>query len=731
MMPTLRAPQQKCWVRLSVWSVLAGVILLGTSTNQARAQEPPELPATNVTAARPSPIEPALPVLPPPLLPPSPFDQSGRTLPVENSLVGPQSASQGVITQLDLQNRPWLRTEEFLENIPGLIVTQHSGSPVKANSLFLRGFSLDNGTDFSVWVDDVPMNLPTNPHGQGYLDLNFLIPEIISTIDFNKGPYYAQVGDFSSVGYASIHLADSLPYGFAKVEAGKWDWYRAVVADSGRVGAGTLLYAVQASYSNGPFISKDHANQYIANFRWTVGDANDGFRLSTILYNGQSNLNNQIPLRAVLEGLTTPFGNEDTSDFIVTSRFILNGQWWHRWGDGGITRANVFGEYYSLNIFSNFTFFLEDPVNGDQIDQIDRRWITGANISHEWKSRILGNCAVNTVGLQVRNDYLPLVALHHTANRQFLDGLIDDQVNEFSAGLWLQSAIKWGPKVRTVFGCRGDFFNVDVKSFDTPANSGSQAAALFSPKASLVLGPWNKTEFYLNGGYSFHSNDARGVTQTVDLEGNPIGKVPLLVRCRGAEVGVRTQAIRNLTSTVALWQLHLASELIFDGDEGATEPARSSDRYGIEWSNTYRVNSWLTINADYTWSHGRLLGVDPETPGQHIPEAITTVFSGGPSIVLPSGWFANLKFRYWGPRALVEDNSAHSRATQLFEMEAGYQCQRYTAAIQLLNLFNSNGHDIDFFYTTRLQNEPPAGVADYNFKPLEPFAVRFTFTMRW
>lgn len=715
----------------------AAAVLAVFGTARSGLAQPQQLPTIEVVGQRPEPAPEPKPPLPPPAAKFSPREESGRTLPVDNGIGAPVSASQGVITQLDLQNKPLLRTEEILEHIPGLIVTQHSGSPVKANTLFLRGFNLDNGTDFSIWVDDVPVNLPSNPHGQGYLDLNFLIPEIINTIDFHKGPYYAQVGDFSSVGYASIRLADRLPYGFAKVEIGSYDWYRAVVADSGPLGRGYFLYAVQGQFYNGPFTSHDHAAQYVANFRYTIGDDADGVRLSAILYNGQGNLNNQIPLRAVHEGLITTLGNEDPSDFLVTSRFSLNGQWWHRWGNGAFTQANLYGVYYSLDIFSNFTFFLEDPVHGDQIDQIDRRWISGLNVTHTWNSALLGNRSVNTVGLQIRNDSMPHIGLHHTESRQLLEGLIDDQINEFSGGIWFQNQFQWTPKVRTVFGCRGDFFDVDVHAFDTPANSGKQSNAICSPKAALILGPFYKTEFFLNGGYAFHSNDARGVTQTVTLEGDPVGKVPLLVRSRGCEVGARTQAIGNLTSTVALWQLHLDSELIFDGDEGTTEPSRPSDRYGFEWTNTYQFNRWLTLNADYTWSHGRLLGTDPETPGNFIPEAITTTFSAGPSINLPSGWFADLRFRYWGPRALIEDNSASSRATELFELSMGYQCPRYTAAIEFLNLFNSNGHDIDFFYTSALKTDPGFGtpgfdgVADYHFKRLEPFAVRFVLTMRW
>ncbi len=726
------------WTRASSY-----VFLLLGLTVTAQAQVPPErLPPTEVGAPRVVPIRPI--PLPDPVPPPPPerpvpaAEQPGRSAPVANTPGSPSSASQGVISQVELENRPQLRTTEFLEAIPGLVVTQHSGQG-KANQYFLRGFALDHGTDFAGFVDDVPYNLPTNAHGQGYLDLNSVIPELVSTVEFRKGPYYAEVGDFSSVGSASIHLRDSLPYGILKIEGGMYDWYRTVIANSLDVGPGRLLYAFEGNAYNGPNQTHENFNRYVGVLKYTVGDDRDGLSLSGIAYNAQGLLANQIPLRAVQQGLLPSNGVEDPSDFLTTSRFTLNSQWWHRAEDGSVTKANVYGVYYSLNIFSNFTFFLNDPVNGDQIDQIDRRWITGGNFSHQWHSWLLGDRMVNTAGFQVRNDSITHVALHNTSQRLLVNAVSDDAVQEISVGPYLSSEVKWTEKVRSVVGARGDYFHFDDVARDTPANSGKKEAKLFSPKGALILGPWNRTEFFLNGGFSFHSNDARGVVATVDpATGNPAPSSPGLVRSKGAEVGVRTQAIPNLTSGFALWQLHLDQELVFSGDSGTTTPLRASDRYGIEWTNNYRINDWLTLDADYSWSHGRLLGTDPDVPGNHIPDAVTTVFSGGPSIKLPSGWFADLRFRYLGPRALVEDNSAHSRATQLFEMSAGYQCLRYTFGIELLNLFNSNGHDIDYFYGSGLRTDPgfpfppgDPGVQDIHFKRLEPFAARAYYTLRW
>jgi hypothetical protein len=700
-----------------------------------------QLPPIDVTAPRQTPQPPPEPPQPPPPVVerPTPMpDQPGRGLPLTNTPESPYSASQGVITQFDIENRPSLRTTDFLELVPGLVVTQHSGQG-KANQYFLRGFALDHGTDFAGFVDDVPYNLPSNSHGQGYLDLNSVIPELVGIVDFRKGPYYADVGDFSSAGSVNIHLRNDLPYSFFKIEGGMYDWYRTVIASSIDLGPGHLLYAFEGNAYNGPFEVHENFNRYVGVLKYTIGDDHDGMTMSAIGYNAQGNLANQIPLRATSQGLISSFGVEDPSDYLTTTRFTLNNQWWHHGDNGSITRGNIYGVYYSLNIFSNFTFFLNDPVHGDQINQIDRRWITGGNISHQWNSNLFGDRVVNTVGFQVRNDSIPHLGLHNTEQRQFLSAVSDDSVHEINLGPYISSQVKWAEKVRSVIGARGDYFHFDDVSKDTPANSGHAEAKLFSPKGSLVLGPWNHTEFYLNGGFSFHSNDARGVVGSVDpTTGEPVSKSPGLVRSKGAEIGMRTQVIPNLTSGVALWQLHLDQELVFSGDSGTTEPLRASDRYGIEWTNNYRVNDWLTWDADYSWSHGRLLGTDPDVPGNYIPEAVTTVFSGGPSIRLPNGLFSELRFRYFGPRALIEDNSAHSRATQLFELSMGYQCPRYTFGIELLNLFNSNGHDIDYFYGSALKTDPgfpfppgDPGVQDIHFKRVEPFAFRVYYTLRW
>jgi hypothetical protein len=739
-------PAWKEWSgRLSVWlgRAFLGAAGLLLTASAAYAQEAPgNVPETIVTAPRPTMPAPAQEPMPlPPPSAPTPVpkaEQSGRDQPVTNTIGAPIAASAGIITQADIMNKPYNRTTEFLEQIPGFVATSET-NPVDANTMYLRGFLLDHGTDFAFFIDDVPINLPSNSHAQGFSDMNPVIPELVQYVEFAKGPYYAQVGDFSAVGFLNVHYFDSLPAGIFKIEAGKNDWFRGLVANSGDVGPGVLLYAVEANYYNDYNAVPEHVNKFTTMLRYTIKDECDKITFSVWGYNGQGTIAGVIPQRLTQPGIIVYNANLSPTDFIVRDSLTFNTQWEHDWGNDAVTKANAYAYYFSMSLIENPTGYLNDPVNGDQIDQIDRRWVSGFNLAHSWNSCLFGDTVRNTVGAQLRHDVIPSSDVFHTVNDQFLSADTDVNIDDTDIGIYVQQEVKWCDKVRSQVGLRGEIFNIDVNSHQTPLNSGDRTSYKVLPKGSIIFGPWYKTEFYLNGGYSFHSNDAVGVTSTVsalDLV-TPLTPTPLLVQARGAEIGVRSQAIENLTTSFTLWQLHLGSELVFADDINTTVPERPSDRYGIEYTNNYRVCDWLSLNADYSWSHGRLLGFDPNTPGQHIPDAITTLFSAGPSITLRNGLFANLRYRYWGPRALIEDESGSSIPTNYFEMAMGYQCLRYTINISFLNLFNNNGKDIEFFFPSAYPQDAvfgPNGVNganDLHFKPLIPFAMRASFTMRW
>jgi hypothetical protein len=739
MTPLLSAPRMLRWV--GGLTLVAALLHGGQAVGQA--EKPQILPETKVIGLQPGQAPPPRDgsTVPPRSIETRPLAElPGRSAPVLNNLGTQYSASQGVISQADLRDKPFLRTTDFEERIPGLIVTTETGG-IDANTHYIRGFLVDHGTDFAFFVEGVPINQDNNVHAQGYTDLQWVIPELISSMDYGKGPYYAQVGNHSTVGWTNIHFYDELPYGIFKIEAGTHDWFRTVIANSGHVGPGVLLYGVQFNYFNNAFSIPEHLNKTSAVFKYTIApDECDKFTFGLFIHNGQAIHEPVVPLHLVESGAINRFENlVGPSEQVFINRFTLNGHWQHNWGDGALTQGNVYTSASWLKFFDDASGFLNGP-QGDQVQQIDQRWLIGANLSHTWKSFLLGDRLQNTLGLQVKRDEIPRADVFATEDGVRLDVPPDPAVDREASvrqtdiGLYWQNEAKWAEKVRTILGLRGDWFDADVTDHLTPENSGTKSTAMFLPKGSLVLGPWDKTELFVNGGYSFHSNFAQGAVASIDpATGEPVARVPLLVQARGAEVGFRSQAIHDLTTTAALWQMHLGSELIFDPVAATTVPLRSSDRWGIEWTNTYRLCSWLTLDADYSWSHGRLLGIDPNTPGQHIPDAITSIFSGGPSLRLPNGLFANLRYRYWGPRYLIEDGSATSRATNVFELTSGYECQRYTLALSILNLFNSNGHDIDFFSASfyPMFGDTVNPTNDITFKPLQPFQVRASFTMRW
>lgn len=644
------------------------------------------------------------------------FTSPGRA---QTQLGASQTASQGTYGRADLEYRPFLRPGEVLELIPGLIVTQHSGSG-KANQYFLRGFNLDHGTDFAVNVDGVPINQRTHAHGQGYLDINFLIPELIDHVDFRKGPYFAKDGDFASAGAADISLSTAFPQSYVKLGGGTFNFWRGLIVDSSQLGRGTLLTAFEFQSYDGPWVLSENLQKYNGVMKYTVGDDEFGAAVSLLGYSNDWVSTDQIPRRAVNSGLISRLGFIDPTDGGRTARIGANTQLWRR-SDVSETTANFYSTYYDLDLWSNFTYFLDDPVNGDQFQQADRRVTSGFNLQHRWDA----NYARNTVGAQLRNDAIPEVALLSTTARTPTSVTSDSKVYETSYSLFAMQELTIWDKVRPSYGLRGDLFHFDVTSRNLPINSGTDTAGIVSPKASVAFGPWAQTEMFLNWGLGFHSNDARGVTIKVDpADGvTPVDPVSPLVRSHGYELGVRTKAIENLTSTITVWNLDLDSELLFVGDAGTTEATGPSRRTGVEWTNFYAVNGWLQWDADAAFTHARYRDDNPA--GDHIPGSVGTVLNTGPTILLSNGFYWTFRTRYFGPRPLTEDNSIRSAYTSLCNMTIGYQTQKFRASVDFLNLFDSKDHDIDYYYTSRLPGEPAGGVDDLHFHPVEPLNVRF------
>ena len=658
----------------------------------------------------------------------APSTEEQRTVRVtghyDNAVGTSDAASQGVITSELIVNRPALRTGELLEFVPGLIVTQHSGDG-KANQYFLRGFNLDHGTDFATYVDGMPVNMRTHAHGQGYSDLNFLIPELVQRIDYKKGPYFASEGDFSSAGAARIRMADRLPQGQASVSVGQHGYLRGVVADSAAAGQGTLLYGLEVNRNNGPWDVPENARKYSGVLRYSQGTADNGYSVTAMAYKNSWNATDQVPLRAVASGQIGRFGSLAPSDGGDTSRTSLSYALRQRTQN----RLFEFDAYLirsQLELNSDFTYFLAKPATGDQFQQSERRTVAGVNASESWNTQLFDLPLRNKLGVQGRVDRLSPVGLYSTVERVRQSTVREDKVREASIGVYGENTVQWLPWLRSVAGLRYDAYRFKVDS-SVEGNSGVAQDHVVSPKLSLILGPWRRTEFFVNYGKGFHSNDARGTTQTRLPDGTSSAPVTPLVPTRGMELGARTEWLPGLQSSLALWRLDLASELLFVGDAGETQPSRASRRHGIEWNNHYVATPWLQFDLDLAASRSRYTQNDPA--GNFIPGSIDKVASFGVTVTDRGPWSGAFQLRYLGPRPLIEDNSVRSASTTLAYARFAYQLNRRTRlSLDVFNLLNKRASDIDYYYASRLPGEAADGVNDRHFHPVEPRSVRLTLS---
>lgn len=638
------------------------------------------------------------------------------------------SASQGTVLSEQLENRPILRPGEVLEVVPGLIVTQHSGDG-KANQYFLRGFNLDHGTDFATRVDGIPVNMPTHAHGQGYSDLNFLIPEFIDTVEYKKGTYYAEEGNFSAAGAADIRYKRKLDESFLVALGGGQDGYaRALLGTSATVGGSDLLVGAEYSNNNGPWDLAEGYRKLSGLVKFSSGDADAGYAITGMGYDGHWRSTDQIPLRAVQEGLIGRFGAIDPTDGGQTHRYSLSGDWWRRAGPGRI-RANVYGVDYKLDLISNFTYDL-DPEHGDQFEQYDKRHVFGGTVAYDQPLTLFGREGTFKSGVQIRYDDISPVGLYHTQERVRYATVRQDDVKQTSYSAYLSQDLHWTSWFRSELGVRGDYFKFDVRS-SLAANSGKDDASLASPKLTLAFGPWSKTEYFLNVGEGFHSNDARGTTITVDPNDGvtPVQKVNPLVRAVGSEVGFRSAIIPHVQLAGSLWQLKLDSELLFTGDGGTTEPSRATRRHGVELAAYYTPISKLVIDADVAWTHARFTEFDPT--GDRIPNAVEQVASVGIAYNSDTGLYGGMRLRYFGPAPLIEDNSVRSASTTLVNLDGGYHFNRsMSLVVTVFNLFDRRDNDITYYYESQLRGEP-APVADIHFHPVEPRTVRAAVIMKF
>ena len=638
-------------------------------------------------------------------------------------LGGGISASQGIVGQRDLALRPLLRTGEVLEAIPGMIVTQHSGTG-KANQMFLRGFNLDHGTDFATVVDGMPVNMPTHGHGQGYTDANFLIPELISKIEFKKGPYYADVGDFSAAGGAALTNQRETAHPFVQLGLGG-DGYERLLG----VGqAGAVLGALEVHRYDGPWRDiHEEVRRYNGLLSWSPEVSRGELAVTLMGYDAQWNSADQIPRRLVQAGTLNELGSVDTGLGGETSRYSLSASYDVNIGDGGL-QAQAYAMRYKLDLFSNFTYFLDDADNGDQFEQVDDRRVFGGSVRYRW-----GAADARThheLGLQVRHDRIGEVGLHHTAAQRRLQSIRDDAVDETAIGAFYQLDFALTAALRAILGVRVDSYRFDVDALQ-PENSGAANDVQVSPKASLVYTPVENLELYASAGRGFHSNDARGTTIRVDpVSGEPVDRVDALVPSDGAEIGVRWFENDRFNVSATLWWLRIDSELLFIGDAGNTEASRASRRYGFELPAYVRLNETFTLDVELALAKAAFTERQ-RAEGKEIPGAIETVLAVGVSGEHPAGWYGSARLRYFGERPLIEDGSVESDPSTSVNLLVGWKRGPFDVRLEVLNLLDSNDDDITYFYASRLPGEAVEGVEDQHFHPMEPRTARVHLAWRF
>ncbi|MDR3793569.1 MAG: TonB-dependent receptor [Terracidiphilus sp.] len=670
----------------------------------------------------------------------------------EDDLIGiAESSTQGTVGAVEIQDRPILRSGEVLETVPGLIITQHAGGG-KANQYYLRGFNLDHGTDFAIFIDDMPLNLPSHAHGEGYSDMNTVIPEFVKRVNFEKGPYYANVGNYGSAGAAHVEYFKTLPRNFVQVEGGTYSYGRVVCGASRKLGAGSLLTGGEAYYDNGPWVHPDAYAKFNGLATYSQGTDADGLSATARAYHGKWNSSDQIPVSAVpLVGL---YGTLDPTDGGHSQRYSLQAEG-HRQSANSESKISTYVFYYDLDLFSNFTYYLTDPARGDQFEQQERRWVAGLDAHHTIFTPWLGRKMANTFGVQLRNDWIN-DGLYATKSRVRMDKTDSGTGNTLPAtrerdrfidtmiGVYAENKIQWTNKFRSVLALRGDNDKFVVTSLAysaavNAANSGSASKFLPSPKVSFIFGPWTNTEFYTQGGFSFHSNDGRGTTQTIEpisadnpYPNTPASKIPPLVQTKGGEIGVRSLAVPHLQSTVAFWFLRSNSELMQDGDTGGTSASeQSSNRYGVEWANYWTPTEHLAIDFDLANSRALFTTIDAgdaapnSAGGKRVPEAVGMVISSGLALHDYNGFSASMRLRYFGPRDLTSDGIFRSNQTVMLNGELSYQLKKkWRVSVEFLNMLDRSDSDIDYAYESRIA---PTAASTFTrvAHPVEPFQVRF------
>jgi outer membrane cobalamin receptor len=640
---------------------------------------------------------------------------------------GAVSASMGTVVAEQIAQRPISRAGEILETVPGLIVTQHSGEG-KANQYFIRGFNLDHGTDMATFIDGMPVNNRTHAHGQGYTDINFIIPEMIESLDYSKGPYYGKEGDFANAGAVRMHSKSSMDDTLIKIGFGQFGYQRVLLAGGTNdlfSDGDRFIAALDTTRYDGPWDVAQEQEKYSAMAKYTFGNAVNGGNISFMGFDNTWTATDQVPQRYIDNGGDRYDSLDDTTGG-DSHRYSISYEGWHDIA-GKSLQSNVYVVDYGLDLFSNYTYAI-DPVNGDQIRQYDERKIIGGSLLFDVLPTAKGEWQL---GMDVRHDNIGDVSLSATTKRDVREVLIRHKVEETGLGLFLQNNHNWTNTFRTQIGARIDYLQADVENRLTGEKSDANDS-MVSPKFNAIYSATETTHIFFNYGQGYHSNDARGFSEGSRATN---GKADVFARSEGADIGVQSQLTDTLQLAASLWWLTLDSELVFVGDNGETEASDKSERKGVEASIFWQPQSWLIIDSDVALSQARLQPSGQSD--QYIPGAIERVFSLGVAVHDFGQWDAGLRLRHFGDFALNEDNSERADAVTMLNAQLGHDfTTSLSGSVEVLNITNEEGNDITYLYDSRLPavNGNPAEVTDVedvHLHPTEPRMVRASLAYRF
>lgn len=623
-----------------------------------------------------------------------------------------------LISKIDLDLRPTKSSQDILRMVPGLFIAQHAGGG-KAEQIYLRGFDSDHGTDIRVSVDGMPVNMVSHAHGQGYADLHFLIPETIQNVDFNKGPYYTRQGDFCTAGYVDFNTRNALDHSMVKLEAGRFDLYRAValVDLSGRNNSNQHAYiASDLIFSNGPFESPQNFSRInlMGKYNGQVG-RDQVLTMSLSTFTSKWDASGQIPDRAVKQGLIKRFGALDDTEGGATSRSNLNVQLVKSFSNGDYLKNQLYYVRNNFQLFSNFTFFLHDPVNGDEIQQVEHRDIFGYKVAYNF-DREVGTTSFRTeVGLNIRYDKTKDTELSRTKKRNtFLGYAALGDIDELNAGLYADEIWKISNRFTINAGLRFDQFGFGyVNQLDSLYNHQVAYASVASPKLNFYYNPSPAVQIYLKSGIGFHSNDARVV---VPQDGRQI-----LPRAFGVDLGTFLKPTPRLLLNLAVWGLDLEQEFVYVGDEAVVEPSGKTRRYGADFSARYQLVDWLFLDADLNYTVPR--SKDNPEGENYIPLAPTFSSIGGLTTKFKQGLNGSIRYRAIGDRPANENNTVTALGYIVLDGGVTFTQRKYELGLSFENLLNVDWNEAQFDTESRLFNEP-APVSELHYTPGTPFFLK-------